>query len=243
MICETEQCYRRVGGGGSRGRTIADLAVFLSREGANATIAAHELSHVQIHKRIGLVRTLRGDAPEWFVEGVAVVVSDDPRYLAGANAADRCLVEPDGPLPTTLAAWVRNAAREQLFAKAACKVSRWMQAKGGRKAVVALLDQIAEGARSRRPIVRRADARIENERAEGRLASILCRQSRRAPRPTGRSRGRRVAAPGVRDHGWPKEGPRVIKATERMPSATPAPCAQPSFSPKATIATMLMAMS
>jgi hypothetical protein len=104
------------------------------------------LSHVQIHSRIGLLRTLRGDVPEWFVEGVAVVVSDDPRYLASAKAADRCLVEPDGPLPSRLSAWVRKAAREQLFAKAACKVSRWMRAKGGRQAVVALLDQVADGA-------------------------------------------------------------------------------------------------
>ncbi len=145
LICESPHCYRRLGGGGSRGRTITDLAVFLSPQGANATIAAHELSHVQIHERIGLIRTLKGDVPEWFVEGVAVLVSDDPRYLAPVGAADRCLLKPDGPLPTTLSAWVKSAAREQLYAKAACAVSRWMAAKGGPNAVVALLDQIAKG--------------------------------------------------------------------------------------------------
>jgi hypothetical protein len=88
---------------------------------------------------------LLGDVPEWFVEGVAVVVSDDARYLAPENAADRCLIAPDGPLPTHLADWIKHAVPEQLYAKSACEVTRWMASRGGSQAIVKLLRDVAGG--------------------------------------------------------------------------------------------------
>jgi hypothetical protein len=145
LICLTDQCYRRLGGGDSLGRTILDQAVFLAPMGINPTIASHELSHVQIHSRIGKVRTLTGSVPEWFVEGAAVVVSDDPRYLAPLGSVDRCLVAPTGPLPWTLRDWMRDARSQQLYAKAGCAVSRWMSARGGARAVVELLRKVGDG--------------------------------------------------------------------------------------------------
>jgi hypothetical protein len=145
LICATDECYHRLGGGDSRGRTLVDQAIFLAPAGINATIASHELSHVQIHSRIGKLPTLLGSVPEWFVEGVAVVVSDDPRYLAPAGSSDRCLVAPDGPLPWTLRDWLINARSQQLYAKAGCAVSRWMSARGGPQAVIELLRKVGGG--------------------------------------------------------------------------------------------------
>ena len=82
LICATDPCYRRLRGGGSRGMAIYDRVLMLSPEGINETIAAHELSHIEFHRRVGAWKIFRDVVPTWFDEGLAVVVSDDPRYLA-----------------------------------------------------------------------------------------------------------------------------------------------------------------
>jgi hypothetical protein len=119
LACLTDECYARIGGGGERGIAVLNRAVMLSPRGIDAVIAAHELTHVELHARLG-----RGSVPQWFDEGLAVLVSDDPRYLRPEG--DRCLVEPAGPLPVTLDDWLRAArADARVYAQAACAVSRW----------------------------------------------------------------------------------------------------------------------
>jgi hypothetical protein len=146
FICEDQPCYGRIGGGGSRGMALFDWALFLSPRGTTPVIAAHELSHIELHARLGLLKTYRRSVPQWFDEGVAVLVSDDPRYLRPPADADRCMVQPDGPLPASRQAWVENAANADLYAKAACTVDRWVNANGGPSAVMGLLNKMAAGA-------------------------------------------------------------------------------------------------
>lgn len=146
FVCGDDDCYRRIGGGGSRGMALLDIALFLSPHGTTATIAAHELSHIELHSRIGIVKTYWRAVPQWFDEGLAVVVSDDSRYLKPASAEDRCLAAPDGPMPDTRAAWIESAQTSSLYAKAACRVSRWISGQGGSDAVIALLQAVAHGA-------------------------------------------------------------------------------------------------
>lgn len=146
LLCTTDACYKRVGGGASRGMALLDRALVLSPRGLNPTIAAHELAHVELHARLGLVKTMRRTIPQWFDEGLAVYVSDDPRYIAAAGATDRCLVaESSEALPTTRQAWVENAASRDLYAKAACRVSRWLARKGGAPAAIELIRRVADG--------------------------------------------------------------------------------------------------
>ncbi len=145
LICTSEQCYRRIGGGGSKGMALSTMALALSPRGLTPVIAAHERAHVELHARLGAFGTWRRDIPQWFDEGLAVVISDDPRYLAPAGTADRCLVAPDGPMPVRRAAWVENAENRQLYAKAACAVSRWIVGHGGPPAVVHMVDRVAAG--------------------------------------------------------------------------------------------------
>jgi hypothetical protein len=145
FVCGDDNCYRKIGGGRSRGMALLDRALFLSPQGATVVIASHEMSHIELHARIGLIRTLRRDVPQWFDEGVAVLVSDDDRYLRPASSPDRCLVEPDGALPTTRSAWMENAASSNLYAQAACRVARWVAHHGGSPAVTRLLANIAAG--------------------------------------------------------------------------------------------------
>jgi hypothetical protein len=64
---------------------------FASPRGADVVIAVHELAHAELHRRIGVVTTLSRSVPRGFDEGLAVVVSDDPRYRAAGP--DRCRIE------------------------------------------------------------------------------------------------------------------------------------------------------
>ena len=141
LACFTAACYDRIGGGGERGMAVGNRAVMLSPRGLDPVIVAHELSHVELHRRLG------GRAvPQWFDEGLAVVVADDPRYLRPAPAADRCRASSPDPLPATLTQWLTAAsADEQVYAKAACRVSRWLGAAGGAAAVADLVDRLDRG--------------------------------------------------------------------------------------------------
>ncbi|MCO8275036.1 hypothetical protein M1L60_31105 [Actinoplanes sp. TRM 88003] len=136
VACFTDDCYDRIGGGGEKGIAILNRAVMLSPRGLDAVIASHEMSHVELHER------LDGEVPQWFDEGLAVVVSDDPRYLG-----ERCAGPVDaGPLPETLPAWLKAAsADQQVYSRAGCRVSRWLDANGGPPAVLKLIDQLNRG--------------------------------------------------------------------------------------------------
>ena len=119
LACLTDECYSGIGGGGERGIAVLNRAVMLSPRGIDPVIAAHELTHVELHARLG-----KRTVPQWFDEGLAVLVSDDPRYLRPDG--DRCLVEPAWPLPDTLDGWLTAASADaQVYAQAACAVSRW----------------------------------------------------------------------------------------------------------------------
>lgn len=144
LICKSEDCYQPIGGG-SRGQAILDWALFLSPRGTTDVIAAHELSHIELHSRLGLVKTWNRAIPQWFDEGLAADVSADPRYLRQTGDGDRCLIEPGGDMPTTRSAWVESARTQELYARAACRVDRWIAAHGGPSAIARLAGNVAGG--------------------------------------------------------------------------------------------------
>lgn len=146
FVCSDDACFRRLGGGGRRGMSLFDQVAVLSPRGNDAVIAAHELSMNELHHRIGLWAFARGRVPIWFNEGVAMVSSDDLRYLAPADQADRCLVAGSAPLPVGMFEWNRLALSDRrLYAKAACQTSRWMASHGGASGVVALVEKVGAG--------------------------------------------------------------------------------------------------
>ncbi|MEV0389834.1 hypothetical protein [Nonomuraea sp. NPDC050643] len=143
LICLTDSCYNRIGGGKERGVAVLNRAVMLSPRGINAVIASHEMSHVELHTRL----TSDLEIPQWFDEGLAVVASNDPRYLAPESSADRCLVPPTAPLPVTLEQWLSAASKDaNTYAKAACQVSRWLHDNQGRTGLMSLIDRLNAGA-------------------------------------------------------------------------------------------------
>ncbi|NJP88999.1 hypothetical protein HCN51_05960 [Nonomuraea sp. FMUSA5-5] len=143
LVCVTEGCYERIGGGKERGIAVLNRAVMLSPRGLDPVIASHEMSHVELHTRL----TSGAEIPQWFDEGLAVVVSDDPRYLAPKTTEDRCLASPSGPLPATLDEWLSTASKDaNTYAKSACQVSRWLHANGDRTGLLSLIEHLNTGA-------------------------------------------------------------------------------------------------
>jgi hypothetical protein len=120
-----------------------------SPRGLSRVIITHELTHVEVHERIGFLNHMRGAFPAWFDEGLAVLLSDDPRYLKpGRTAAERCQPTPDGELPSTPLSWDEMAGKsEWIYAKAACEVMRWMDANGGKEGVLSAIANVAIGRR------------------------------------------------------------------------------------------------
>lgn len=142
LVCLTDACYSRIGGKKERGIAILNRSVMLSPRGVDAVIASHEMSHVELHNRL----TSAADLPQWFDEGLAVVVSNDARYLAPESAADRCLIAPAEPLPGTLEEWLSAASKDAgTYAKSACQVSRWLRENGGRAGLLSLVERLNAG--------------------------------------------------------------------------------------------------
>ncbi len=88
--CISEECYEALGGRGSRAKVYGNRIV-LSPRGLNWHFLAHEWSHAEMLSRLTLSAWWR--LPQWFDEGVAVVVSEAPEhseshweYLVASNA-------------------------------------------------------------------------------------------------------------------------------------------------------------
>ena len=153
LACMTEACDRRIGGLGGRATAYASpVGTFIraAPRGLNETILSHEFSHAELYRRIGTWKLFRQAVPAWFDEGVAVIVSDDERYLKrGVAGAQRCTAQPDGPMPTDFlrrgGVWGKTPG---IYAKAACAVLIWMDANGGRPGLLAALTETGEGKRT-----------------------------------------------------------------------------------------------
>lgn len=149
-VCSTEACNHKLGGRGALAVTYNTpffAIVRVAPKGMSRIIITHELSHVELHKRIGGLKVFVGAFPAWFDEGVAAYVSDDPRYLnPGPDAAARCRADTTAPLPRSSISWI-GATRHsmQIYQHAACKTIKWMDANGGQPGLLAMLDRVGKG--------------------------------------------------------------------------------------------------
>lgn len=144
--CATMDCYRYFGGLGSKG-TSRWWVIVLAPRGRTAAVVAHEWSHSELAQRVGKTRTLFG-VPQWFDEGVAVLISEDPDYseekwrAATDNGARRL------PLQEleSQRAWLRAArADHQLtYGAAGREVARWY-ANVGREGFERLIEALRRG--------------------------------------------------------------------------------------------------
>ncbi|ETD84679.1 hypothetical protein U703_06045 [Rhodobacter capsulatus YW1] len=144
LACQTAACDRRLGGRGAAAVTYSFgpvAVVRLSPRGLSTTILAHELTHVALHARMGPVGQLADRLPAWADEGLAVIVSDDPRYLAPGSGLRRCRKTPRPVLPETARDWLHLAAQERdIYAEAACAMLGWMAENDGWAGVWAVIE-------------------------------------------------------------------------------------------------------
>ncbi|MFA6921029.1 MAG: hypothetical protein WC216_04245 [Gallionella sp.] len=84
FACSTEECFVLHGGAGAeKGKAYGKSMLLLSPRGLDAVIASHELTHIELCHRVGTMRAWYA-IPDWFHEGLAVLVSEDPRYTEQA---------------------------------------------------------------------------------------------------------------------------------------------------------------
>jgi len=75
--CITEDCYESFGGRGSIAKTYGNR-ILLSPRGINWHFLTHEWSHAEMQTRLSFIAWW--NLPQWFDEGVAVVVSEAPEH-------------------------------------------------------------------------------------------------------------------------------------------------------------------
>ncbi|WP_417247899.1 hypothetical protein [Celeribacter sp.] len=124
LVCVTPTCNRVMGDHGHRAMTYGHHVFYLGPHGHETAIVAHELAHVALHQRIGLRATKR--LPAWVDEGLATMVSEDPRY----DLDPETCTPPHEALPMTSPQWRREAAEAKvsLYGLAGCAVARWFDA-------------------------------------------------------------------------------------------------------------------
>ncbi|QXX98980.1 hypothetical protein IM817_12750 [Serratia marcescens] len=150
VACSSDECDRRMGGRGALALTLTTPFATITRvspRGQQPVILTHEFSHIELHRRIGWWKLVNGAVPAWFDEGIAVIVSNDGRYLkSGTTSAERCMRESESLLPERPAEWAARAGKDRMiYADAACRVLQWMDAHDGRDGLMKAIDAVSEG--------------------------------------------------------------------------------------------------
>lgn len=86
FFCSTEKSFQSFGGSRQTGATFWTAASLFSPRGQSSAIVAHEWSHAELHTRIGFWNWL--GVPQWFDEGLAVTVSEEPRHSESVYQQD-----------------------------------------------------------------------------------------------------------------------------------------------------------
>lgn len=104
VFCQSEACAQAFGLGRSTAKTIGPLGTVFGPRAWQPAYVRHELIHQVQNERLGTYRVLH--SPEWFIEGMAYSLSEDPRTK---------LSEPFEQYRSQFEAWFRSAGKEHLW--------------------------------------------------------------------------------------------------------------------------------
>lgn len=85
--CVTPQCLQKFSGNHPKieAKALGGGTIVLAEAGCNETIITHEMTHIELHHRLG-ERVNLNHIPMWFDEGLAILVCKDPRYTQKIDA-------------------------------------------------------------------------------------------------------------------------------------------------------------
>lgn len=165
FFCATEECYKSFGFTSSRAQSFGNYGCLFSPRGATVPIISHEWSHIELYTRINSVWTML-HIPQWFDEGLAVTVSEEPTH---SESQWQYMIASNIPRPTreelhdykTLSEWLdavhhfgedlnkeRKAKGEPtlapLYTAAGHEVRLWYN-KVGTQGLISLIDKMKNG--------------------------------------------------------------------------------------------------
>ena len=104
VFCSTPSCYAFTGESGSAAKTVGRFVIVISPRGWKPYIVRHEMIHRLQSEKLGVFGMYA--KPEWFVEGMAYALSQDPRNP---------LIEPFETDRATFREWYAVVGKERLW--------------------------------------------------------------------------------------------------------------------------------
>jgi hypothetical protein len=104
IFCSTETCFQAFGFTRSTGRTVGTLGIVISPRGWSPYYLCHEMIHHLQAERMGIYKQWR--SPNWFKEGMAYSLSQDPRADLG---------EPLQHYRSQFEEWYRSTDKRQIW--------------------------------------------------------------------------------------------------------------------------------
>ena len=77
IFCSSKSCFQSFGLGKRSAATIGKFGIVISPRAWKEYYVRHEIIHHLQNERLGMVKVWRG--PQWFMEGMAYALSEDPR--------------------------------------------------------------------------------------------------------------------------------------------------------------------
>ncbi|MEK6347061.1 MAG: hypothetical protein V4764_06250 [Burkholderia sp.] len=102
LVCVSDACFRRMGGGTRRALSLYDRVVVLSPRATDPQSVAHPFAAVEFEHRLGPFALADGHAPAWLGDSLATISAGTP------DAAARCARDTAAALPGGLFEWSRR---------------------------------------------------------------------------------------------------------------------------------------
>ncbi|WP_230969741.1 hypothetical protein [Nitrogeniibacter aestuarii] len=135
VFCATRSCYQRFG---AHGLGFSDGShVLIAPRGRRVAIVAHELAHVELATRLGGMDAVMRSVPQWFDEGLAVLISGAEEFNESTwrAATDEGRSAPALDELADMDSWNRltgtdGAGMHLTYGTACHELRRWTQAAG-----------------------------------------------------------------------------------------------------------------
>lgn len=106
-FCSTDACFQSFGLGKRSAATIGTFGIVISPRAWKPYYLRHEMIHHLQNEQLGMIKVWRD--PQWFIEGMAYDLSEDPRQK---------LSEPFEQYRSQFDVWYKRVGKERLWTEA-----------------------------------------------------------------------------------------------------------------------------